>query len=121
MIDWRNNKLGSQSKYGALYYPWVKINDVEVPPSGFIAGVYARVDAERGVHKAPDNEGIRGASALERNVSRGEQDALNPIGVNCIRAFPGQGIKIWGARTLATRQEPEWRYINVRRLFCNIE
>jgi len=119
MISWRKDKMGFDSKYAALYYPWVRSNGELIPPSGFVAGVYARVDGLRGVHKAPANEIVMGAIGLERNVSRNEQDFLNPIGVNCIRAFPGQGIRIWGARTLSS--DARWRYINVRRLFSNIE
>jgi len=120
-------------KYGALYYPWVEIIDPAprrgatngsrfklVPPSGHLAGIYARVDADRGVHKAPANEGVRGAVKLERRLIDSEQALLNPIGVNCIREFPGQGILVWGARTLVPA-ESEWRYINVRRLFNFIE
>ena len=90
-----------------------------VPPSGHVAGVWARSDAERGVHKAPANEVIRGAVDLEIRLSKGEQDLLNPIGVNCVRAFPGRGIRIWGARTLSS--DPAWRYLNVRRLFNYLE
>lgn len=119
MIDWRKNRMNFDSKYAALYYPWIKTNSHLVPPSGHVAGVYARVDGERGVHKAPANEIVRGVIGLERNVSRNEQDLLNPIGVNCIRSFPGQGIRIWGARTLSS--DAQWRYINVRRLFSNVE
>lgn len=119
MIGWRKDRMNFDSKYGALYYPWVKVNGKLVPPSGHVAGVYARVDGERGVHKAPANEILRGAIGLEINVSRNEQDMLNPIGVNCIRSFPGRGIRIWGARTLSS--DPQWRYINVRRLFSNVE
>jgi phage tail sheath protein FI len=119
MISWRKDKMGFDSKYAALYYPWVRSNGELIPPSGFVAGVYARVDGLRGVHKAPANEVVMGAIGLERNVSRNEQDLLNPIGVNCIRAFPGQGIRIWGARTLSS--DARWRYINVRRLFSSIE
>ena len=119
MISWRKDKMGFDSKYAALYYPWVRSNGELIPPSGFVAGVYSRVDGLRGVHKAPANEIVMGAIGLERNVSRNEQDFLNPIGVNCIRAFPGQGIRIWGARTLSS--DARWRYINVRRLFSNIE
>jgi hypothetical protein len=84
-----------------------------------MAGVYARVDETRGVHKAPANELIRGTLGLEINVTKAEQDMLNPVGVNCIRSFPGRGIRIWGARTLTS--DPSWRYINVRRLFNYIE
>jgi phage tail sheath protein FI len=119
MITWRKEQMGFDSKYAALYYPWVRSNGELIPPSGFVAGVYARVDNLRGVHKAPANEIVMGAIGLERNVSRNEQDLLNPIGVNCIRAFPGQGIRIWGARTLSS--DARWRYINVRRLFSSIE
>jgi hypothetical protein len=118
-ISWRKEKMGFDSKYAALYYPWVRINGELVPPCGLVAGVYARVDGTRGVHKAPANEIVMGAIGLERNISRNEQDLLNPIGVNCIRSFPGQGIRIWGARTLSS--DARWRYINVRRLFSSVE
>jgi len=90
-----------------------------VPPSGHMAGLYARVDGERGVHKAPANEIVRGAIGLGMAITKGEQDGLNPIGVNCIRSFPGRGIRAWGARTLSS--DPSWRYINVRRLFNMVE
>jgi len=111
------------SKYGAYYFPWIQVYDPEkgnmfVPPSGHIAGVYSRVDEERGVHKAPANELVRGALGLKYNVSKGEQDLLNPKGINAIRTMSG-GIRIWGARTLSS--DPEWRYINVRRLFIMVE
>lgn len=119
MISWRKDKMNFDTKYGALYYPWIKVDGRLLPPSGHVAGVYARVDSERGVHKAPANEIVRGAIGLERNVSRNEQDFLNPIAVNCIRTFPNQGIRIWGARTLSS--DAQWRYINVRRLFSNVE
>ncbi|MBO1420370.1 phage tail sheath subtilisin-like domain-containing protein, partial [Streptomyces sp. FH025] len=125
MRTWRNEEAGFDSRYAALYYPWIKVFDpasgrnVLVPPSGHVAGVWARSDAERGVHKAPANEVIRGAVDLELRLSKGEQDLLNPIGVNCVRAFPGRGIRIWGARTLSS--DPAWRYLNVRRLFNYLE
>lgn len=90
-----------------------------MPPSGHLAGVWARSDGARGVHKAPANETIRGAVALETQLTRAEQELLNPIGVNCIRAFPGRGILVWGARTLSS--DPAWRYLNVRRLFNYLE
>ena len=111
------------SKYGAYYFPWIQVYDPEkgnifVPPSGHVAGVYSRVDSERGVHKAPANEIIRGALGLKYNVSKGEQDLLNPKGINAIR-FLNNGIRIWGARTLSS--DPSWRYINVRRLFIMVE
>lgn len=122
---WRNEITGYDSKYAAMYWPWVKVMDpvqgkgVFVPPSGSVAGVWARNDDTRGVHKAPANEVIRGAMALELNITKGEHDQLNPDGVNCIRSFPGQGIRIWGARTLSS--DPEWRYLNIRRLFNFVE
>ncbi|MFB6888219.1 phage tail sheath family protein [Kitasatospora sp. NPDC056327] len=122
---WRNDEAGYDSRYATLYYPWIRIFDpatgrnTTVPPSGHVAGVWARSDAERGVHKAPANEVIRGAVDLELRLSKGEQDLLNPIGVNCVRAFPGRGIRIWGARTLSS--DPAWRYLNVRRLFNYLE
>jgi phage tail sheath protein FI len=114
------------SKYGAYYFPWIEVYDPEkgnifVPPSGHMAGVYARSDSERGVHKAPANEIVRGALGLRYTVSRGEQDILNPKGINCIRDFSrrGRGIRVWGARTVSS--DASWRYINVRRLFIMIE
>jgi uncharacterized protein len=122
---WRNDEAGYDSRYASLYYPWVRVFDpaaghnTTVPPSGHIAGVWARSDTERGVHKAPANEVIRGAVDLELRLSKGEQDLLNPIGVNCVRAFPGRGIRVWGARTLSS--DPAWRYLNVRRLFNYLE
>jgi len=117
----------SDAGFGAYYFPWITIQDplnpktlVSAPPSGHIAGVYARVDAARGVHKAPANETLKGALDLEYRVTKEEQGSLNQNGVNCIRFFPAQGIRIWGARTLADSGS-EWRYINVRRLFNMIE
>ncbi len=112
------------SKYGGYYFPWIQVYDPErgnvyIPPSGHVAGVYARTDNERGVHKAPANEIVRGALGLRYQVSRGEQDILNPRGINCIRLMQGNGIRIWGARTLSS--DPSWRYINVRRLFIMVE
>jgi phage tail sheath protein FI len=90
-----------------------------MPPSGHLAGIYARSDTERGVHKAPANEVIRGVIGIGTQVTKSEQDILNPLGINCIRAFPGRGIRVWGARTLSS--DASWRYINVRRLFNFIE
>ncbi|MGP4052311.1 phage tail sheath subtilisin-like domain-containing protein [Streptomyces sp. 2A115] len=122
---WRQETAGYDSKYAALYYPWLKSFDPAtgktrtIPPSGHIAGIWARNDSERGVHKAPANEVVRGATDLEMQITRGEQDLLNPIGVNCIRAFPGRGIRVWGARTLSS--DPEWRYLNIRRYFNYLE
>jgi uncharacterized protein len=111
------------SKYGAYYFPWIQVYDPDkgnifVPPAGHICGVYSRTDSERGVHKAPANEIIRGALGMKYNVSKGEQDLLNPKGINAIRYMNG-AIRIWGARTLSS--DPSWRYISVRRLFIMVE
>ncbi len=123
--EWRVDKAGYDSKYATLYWPWVKVFDPlsgqaqYVPPSGHVAGIWARSDDTRGVHKAPGNEVVRGAISLELNLTKGEHDQLNPVGINCIRAFPGRGIRVWGARTISS--DPSWRYLNVRRLFNFIE
>ncbi len=123
--SWRMEVTGFDSSYAALYYPWVEVSDpvtnqpTLVPPSGHVAGIWARNDNTRGVHKAPANEVVRGATGLAYNCTKGEQDVLNPNGINCIRAFPGMGIRVWGARTLSSN--PSWRYINVRRLFNFVE
>lgn len=112
------------SKYGAYYFPWVEVYDpnkgnIYQPPSGYMAGIYSRVDEERGVHKAPANEVVRGALGLRYSVTKGEQDILNPKGINCIREMRNRGIRVWGARTISS--DPSWRYINVRRLFNMVE
>jgi Bacteriophage tail sheath protein len=121
---WREVETNYDSKYAAMYYPWVKVSGPDgrplaVPPSGHLAGIYARSDTERGVHKAPANEVIRGALEAAQQITKGEQDTLNPIGVNCIRSFTGRGLRVWGARTLSG--DPAWRYVNVRRLFNYVE
>jgi Bacteriophage tail sheath protein len=117
----------SDGGWGAFYFPHITVRDplspkdlVDVPPSGHIAGIYARSDATRGVHKAPANEAVRGALNVTYRVTREEQATLNPSGVNCIRLFPGEGIRVYGARTLA-ESSSEWRYLNVRRLFNMVE
>ncbi len=113
--------------YGAFYFPWILVADwlqpagtmIAVPPSGHIAGIYARSDAQRGVHKAPANELVMDALGLRYSIGKPLQQSLNPRGVNCIRSFNGT-IKVWGARTLASDPDagnPEWQYINVRRMF----
>lgn len=115
------------TSYAAFYYPWIKIYDQSVnttrliPPTGHIAGIFARSDIERGVHKAPANEVVRGARELEFAVPQGVQDVLNPVGVNCIRDFrpDGRSIRLWGARTMSS--DGEWKYVNVRRLFLFVE
>ena len=123
--EWRVDKAGYDSKYATLYWPWIKVFDPLsgqakfVPPSGHVAGIWARNDDTRGVHKAPANEVVRGAISLALNLTKAEHDQLNPNGINCIRAFPGRGIRVWGARTISS--DPSWRYLNVRRLFNYIE
>jgi uncharacterized protein len=113
-------RIGDQSN-AALYWPWIQVFDettkqkVMVPPSGHVMGLVARVDAERGVHKAPANEVLRGALGLRYTLTREEQALLNPRGINLIRDLGDQGIRVYGARTLST--DPEWKYLNVRRLF----
>ncbi|NET46328.1 phage tail sheath subtilisin-like domain-containing protein [Okeania sp. SIO2B3] len=110
------------STYAALYFPWIQVYDpasnsnIYVPPSGHIAGVYARVDGQRGVHKAPANETILGALELEYNLSKAKQDGLNPDGINCIRKLNGN-IRVWGARTLGGDANGEFKYVNIRRQF----
>jgi phage tail sheath protein FI len=113
------------TKYAAVYYPWIRIVDPVtggrklVPPTGHVLGVYARSDTERGVHKAPANEVVRGAVDLEFAIAKGEQDLLNPRGINVIRSLPGRGIRVWGARTMSS--DGAWKYVNVRRLFIFLE
>jgi hypothetical protein len=126
--EWRSDVAMYDSAYAALYYPWIKVDnpigsngnaEVFIPPSGHIAGVWARTDETRGVWKAPANDTIRGVLDIERSVTQNEQGLLNPIGINCIRPFGTRGIRVWGARTLAS--DSDWRYINVRRLFNMVE
>ena len=113
------------STYAAMYHPWLQMYDAGAkrpayfPPSGAMAGIYARSDNERGVHKAPANEVVRGCTGLSCSYNNGEQDILNPVGVNLIRAFPGRGIRVWGARTISSNGL--WKYVNVRRLFIYVE
>lgn len=120
------------SKYAALYHPWIEILDplvptavgvpprrLMLPPSGFVTGIYARSDIERGVHKAPANEVVRGLTRFEININTGRQEVLNPEGINCLRFFEGRGNRVWGARTMSS--DPEWKYVNVRRLFIYVE
>lgn len=113
------------SDYAAMYHPWIQVYDmaarrpVYVPPSGAVCGIFARSDTVRGVHKAPANEVVNNAMGLSCLYNKGEQDLLNPAGVNLIRALPGQGIRIWGARTCSSNSL--WKYVNVRRLFIYLE
>jgi len=120
------------SSYAALYYPWVTVanplwkpgksqvsKEINVPPSGFLAGIYARTDVNRGVWKAPANEIVRGAIRFERDINHGQQEMLNPESINCLRFFFGRGYRVWGARTASS--DPEWKYVNIRRYFIYLE
>ncbi len=123
--DLINHRDIFDSSYAAMYHPWLTAFDpldrknIAIPPSGSVAGIYARTDNTRGVHKAPANEVVRGCIGLDTQFNKGEQDILNPKGINLIRSFPGQGIRVWGARTAAS--DPSWKYVNVRRLFIFLE
>lgn len=120
------------SSYAAMYYPWVTVanplwkpgtsqapKEINVPPSGFITGIYARTDVNRGVWKAPANEVVRGAIRFEREINHAQQEMLNPEGINCLRFFFGRGNRVWGARTATS--DPEWKYVNIRRYFIYLE
>ena len=125
LLEWRMNTAGYDSKFATLYWPWIEVMDplsntpMMIPPSGHVAGIWARTDSTRGVHKAPANEVVLGANGLGFQLTHAEQGALNQSGINCIRSFPGRGIRVWGARTMSS--DPEWRYLNVRRLFNYLE
>ena len=120
------------STRAAIYHPWVLALDplqpatqgappplIGLPPSGFVAGIYARSDIQRGVWKAPANEIVRGVTRFEANINTGRQQVLNPEGINALRFFEGRGNRVWGARTVTS--DPEWKYVNVRRLFIYLE
>jgi uncharacterized protein len=126
--DVRTLRSQIDSTRAALYYPWVRVSDpladgepreVTLPPSGFVTGIYARSDVERGVHKAPANEVVRLAINYEFLINRAQQEVLNPQGINCLRFFEGRGFRVWGART--TSSDPEWKYVNIRRYFAFLE
>jgi phage tail sheath protein FI len=119
------------SSYAALYVPWVLTAnplatsgsaiaaEIAVPPTGFMAGIWARSDEQNGVSKAPANEVILGATRLERDISFAEQGILNPLGINCLRYFPNRGYRVWGARTATS--DSEFMYLNVRRYLVYLE
>jgi phage tail sheath protein FI len=113
------------STRAALYYPWVRVADptsqqaVDVPPSGIVAGIYARNDVERGVHKAPANVEVKLALAFERSLNSSQQATLNAGGINCFRSLEGRGLLLWGARTISSA--PEWKYVNIRRYLTYLE
>jgi phage tail sheath protein FI len=132
MTEIRNFRGKFDTKYAALYHPWIEILDpterpqqgapprrLTLPPSGFVAGIYARTDILRGVYKAPANEVVNGLTKFEININKPRQDVLNPEGINALRFFPGRGSRVWGARTMSS--DPEWKYVNVRRLFIYLE
>jgi len=123
--DVRKMRAKLDSKYAAFYYPWVRILDpitrveIALPPSGFVAGIYARNDSERAVYKAPANEVVRGAIGFDIFLNHAQQEVLNPEGINCFRYFEGRGMRLWGARTISS--DPEWKYVNLRRYFAYLE
>jgi phage tail sheath protein FI len=124
--DVRALRAKLDSSYAALYYPWVTILDpvtnkeINLPPSGFVAGIYARNDINRAVYKAPANEVVTLAINFEVVLNKGQQDVLNPLGINCFRYFPpDRGYRLWGARTISS--DPEWKYVNLRRYFAYLE
>jgi phage tail sheath protein FI len=125
IADVRALRAKLDSSYAALYYPWVTILDpvtnkeINLPPSGFVAGIYARNDITRAVYKAPANEVVNLAINFEHVLNKAQQDVLNPLGINCFRFFEDRGYRLWGARTISS--DPEWKYVNLRRYFAYLE
>src|SRR6185503_6390 len=125
IADVRKMAAKIDSKYAALYFPWVKVLDpitrkvITLPPSGFVTGIYARNDINRAVYKAPANEVVNLALGFEMLLSKAQQEVLNPEGINCFRFFEGRGMLLWGARTKSS--DPEWKYVNLRRYFAYLE
>ncbi|MEO8955614.1 MAG: phage tail sheath subtilisin-like domain-containing protein [Ktedonobacteraceae bacterium] len=123
--DVREMRGRIDSSYAALYYPWIRILDpvtrqeINLPPSGFVAGIYARNDINRGVYKAPANEVVTLALGFEKMINSSQQAVLNPEGINCFRYFVDRGFRLWGARTATS--DPEWKYVNLRRYFAYLE
>ncbi|MGA7488689.1 MAG: phage tail sheath subtilisin-like domain-containing protein [Xanthobacteraceae bacterium] len=130
--DVRTLRGQMDSRYAALYFPWVIVanplarpgredipRELALPPSGFVCGIYARNDIERGVHKAPANEVVRSALRFEIDVNFGQQGLLNPMGVNCLRLLSGRGYRVWGARLISS--DPEWKYVSDRRYMTYLE
>ncbi|MCK9688536.1 phage tail sheath family protein [Scleromatobacter humisilvae] len=125
IADVRAMRAQLDSSYAALYYPWIRILDplsqqeIYVPPSGSVCGIYARNDINRAVYKAPANEVVNLALGFERFLNKAQQEVLNPEGINCFRYFEGRGMRLWGARTISS--DPEWKYVNLRRYFAFLE
>jgi phage tail sheath protein FI len=125
IADVRKVRAKLDSKYAALYYPWVTVLDpvtraeLNLPPSGFVSGIYARNDIQRAVWKAPANEVVNLAIGFEQLLNKAQQEVLNPEGINCFRFFEGRGFRLWGARTISS--DPEWKYVNLRRYFAYLE
>lgn len=125
IADVRAMRARIDSKYAAFYYPWIRVLDpvtqqeIHLPPSGFVSGIYARNDVDRAVYKAPANEVVRLAIGFEKTLNKAQQEVLNPEGINCFRFFEGRGFRLWGART--TSSDPEWKYVNLRRYFAYLE
>jgi phage tail sheath protein FI len=125
VADVRAMRARFDSTYAALYYPWITVLDpvtgteINLPPSGFVCGIYARNDISRAVYKAPANEVVNLAIGFETLLNKAQQDVLNPLGVNCFRFFEGRGFRLWGARTISS--DPEWKYVNLRRYFAYLE
>src|SRR5262249_15620378 len=121
----RDMRARFDSTYGAMYYPWIRVIDplsqteMHIPPSGSVAGIYARNDINRAVYKAPANEVVNVAIGFEQFLNKAQQDVLNPEHINCVRFFEGRGMRLWGARTLSS--DPEWKYVNLRRYFAYLE
>ncbi|MEO7177558.1 MAG: phage tail sheath subtilisin-like domain-containing protein, partial [Allosphingosinicella sp.] len=121
----REYRAKFDSSHAAFYYPWIRIIDAETgqenfyPPSGFVAGIYARNDVERAVYKAPANEVVTLALGFEKLINKAQQEVMNPEGINCFRYFEGRGMRLWGARTMSS--DPEWKYVNLRRYFAYLE
>jgi phage tail sheath protein FI len=125
IADVRALRAKLDSSYAALYYPWITVLDpvtrkeINLPPSGFVAGIYARNDIQRAVYKAPANEVVSLAINFEKVLNKAQQDILNPLGINCFRFFEDRGFRLWGARTISS--DPEWKYVNLRRYFAYLE
>jgi phage tail sheath protein FI len=123
--DVRTFRRKFDSSYAALYFPWVRVVDpisgleISLPPSGFVAGIFARTDITRSVSKAPANQVVSLATGFELSITQAQQEVLNPEGINCFRSFPGRGNLLWGARTVSS--DPEWKYVNLRRYLAYLE